>query len=576
MFKTLATYHKYLTIRKKWFALFILMIIAGVVIDFATPYFSKLFIEKIQSGNFDNVVNLLFVYLGVLILGNVFSNLKNFSGDVSAVDGALTLKSDVFRRIHDLDFAFHSNRSTGSLISIFKRGENAFWDLSDKIYQRVFTVLVGFVILIWYFARLDVRIVGIFIGSSLITILITRVLLPLNIRGRQRLNDKDDEISGIVTDNLINYETVKLFANEERELNRLKINLQEWKKIVWKYFLTYRYIDTSLGNLINLSIFLVFLLSFNLVRSASIGLSDFVLIVSAVAMFFPQLFNLVYSVRNLSQGYVDIKKYVDILDLEPDVKDPENEVKLDSVSGKIVFNDVSYSYKEGRLRAVKNINLKIEPGESVALVGRSGVGKTTLVRLLMRFFDVDKGSITIDGIDVRNFSKSKLRSFMGVVPQEPILFNNTIGYNIAYGASNASTQEIKAAAKMANLADFIETLSDKYDTHVGERGIKLSGGQKQRLAIARMILSNPDIVIFDEATSQLDSESEKLIQDAFWKAVKNKTTIIIAHRLSTVMKANRIVVMEKGKIAEEGSHKELLLKKNSLYRHFWELQITSN
>mgnify|MGYP001587229430 FL=1 len=518
----------------------------------------------------------MFIYLGTLISGNLLGNLKRYSGDKSAVEGALSLKLDVLKHIHDLDFAYHTNRSTGSLISIFKRGDNAFWDLYDRIYDRILSVVVGFVILIWYFARIDPRIVGVFIGSSIITFFISKIFIPINLKRRGLMNDKEDEISGIIADNLLNYETVKLFAKEKWELNKLASYIRDLKKLIWNFLVTFRYIDTSLGTTINVSIFLVFLIAFNLVTNSAIKISDFVLIVSAVSMFFPQLFNLVYSVRNLSQGYVDIKKYVDVLDNQIEVKDPENEVKLKEVRGEISFENVSFSYKEGRPRAVKDINLKIKPGESIALVGRSGVGKTTLVRLLMRFFDVDAGQITIDGINIKDFSKSRLRSFMGVVPQEPILFNNTIGYNISYGADNATEKEVKAATKMANLDSFIETLPEKYKTHVGERGIKLSGGQKQRLAIARMILSDPDIVIFDEATSQLDSESEKLIQDAFWKAVKNKTTIIIAHRLSTVMKVDRIVVMDKGKVAEEGSHKELLMRKDSLYRHFWELQITSD
>jgi len=209
----------------------------------------------------------------------------------------------------------------------------------------------------------------------------------------------------------------------------------------------------------------------------------------------------------------------------------------------------------------------------VALVGRSGSGKTTLGKLLMRFYDIDSGEITIDGINIKDFTKSTLRGFIGVVPQEPILFNNSIAYNIGYGKPGTAITAIRAAAKLANIDDFVESLPDKYQTEVGERGVKLSGGQKQRLAIARMILADPDIVVFDEATSHLDSESEKLIQDAFWKARRGKTTIIIAHRLSTIMRADKIVVMEHGKIRETGTHEGLLKKKDSLYSHFWNLQI---
>ena len=207
------------------------------------------------------------------------------------------------------------------------------------------------------------------------------------------------------------------------------------------------------------------------------------------------------------------------------------------------------------------------------MVGRSGSGKTTLVKLLMRFYDLSSGEILIDGINIKDFTKDTLRGFTGMVPQEPILFNNTIFYNIGYGKDNPRLKEVREAAKIANIDGFIESLPKKYDTEVGERGVKLSGGQKQRLAIARMILSDPDIVIFDEATSQLDSESEKLIQEAFWKARAGKTTIIVAHRLSTVMRADKIVVMEKGKIKEIGTHKSLLDTKDSLYSHFWNLQI---
>lgn len=561
-------------IRRFWFGLFVVLAIIGVTIDFSTPYFSKLFVERIQSGNLDNFVGLLLIYLGVLTTGNLLSNLRRFSGDKSAIDGALQLKIDVLKHIHDLDFAYHTNKSTGSLISIFRRGDNAFWDLYDRIYDRILTVIVGFFILIWYFSSVDIRIIGVFIGSSIITVVISRLLLPMNLERRKIMNDKEDEISGIIADNLINYETVKLFAKETWELKRLKTYISDLKTLIWRFIVTFRYIDTSLGSLINISIFLVFLLAFNLLTKSVIKISDFVLIVSAVSMFFPQLFNLVYSIRNLSQGYVDIKKYVDVLDNEIEVKDPEVGVIKNHVKGEIKFDRVYFSYETKKQKsALRNINLDIKPGESVALVGRSGAGKTTLVKLLMRFYDIGKGSISIDGIDIRNFKKSDLRGLMGVVPQEPILFNNTIGYNISYGKDNASKSDIIAAAKIAMIHDFVEGLPQKYNTKVGERGIKLSGGQKQRVAIARMILSNPDIIIFDEATSQLDSESERLIQEAFWKASEGKTTIVIAHRLSTIMRVDKIIVMDQGKIVETGTHRALLNNKESLYKKFWDLQI---
>ncbi|MBU2036279.1 ATP-binding cassette domain-containing protein, partial [Patescibacteria group bacterium] len=282
--------------------------------------------------------------------------------------------------------------------------------------------------------------------------------------------------------------------------------------------------------------------------------------------------NLIWGIRDIAKGFTDIEKYFSIFNYPIEVKDPENPIKKRKVKGDVDFANISYSYKEGQQNALRSLSLKIKKGESVALVGRSGAGKTTLIKLLMRFYDPEKGTIYIDGIDIKKFTKSQLRNFMGVVPQEPILFNNTISYNIGYPKINVSQKEIENASKLAHIDSFIKKLPNGYKTLVGERGVKLSGGQKQRLAIARMIVSNPDIIIFDEATSQLDSESEKYIQDSFWKVSEGKTTIIIAHRLSTAMRADRIIVLDQGKIIEEGSHTTLLNKKEGLYRKFWNLQ----
>ena len=229
-----------------------------------------------------------------------------------------------------------------------------------------------------------------------------------------------------------------------------------------------------------------------------------------------------------------------------------------------------FNYNE-REDVLKDINLNIEPGQSIAFVGESGAGKTTMTKLLLRFYDVKSGAIKLDGVDIREITKQSLRQNIGLVPQEPVLFNDTIGYNITYPKDNVSQEQLEEAVKVANLHTFIESLPKKYDTLVGERGIKLSGGQKQRLAIARAFIADPKIIIFDEATSQLDSKSEKLIQDSFWKLVENKTTIIIAHRLSTVMKADRIVVIDNGEISQQGTHQELIEHKG-IYQSLWKLQ----
>ncbi|MGB9637446.1 MAG: ABC transporter ATP-binding protein, partial [Microgenomates group bacterium] len=304
-----------------------------------------------------------------------------------------------------------------------------------------------------------------------------------------------------------------------------------------------------------------------------ISIGDFVMIASFMTGFYYVFFELLWRLRNIARYYVDIKNYFSILDEEIMVKDPEKPEKITEVKGNIDFHHVSFNYGDFRSSVLKDINLSIKAGESVAFVGRSGAGKTTLIKLLLRFYDVSEGEILLDGVNIKNLPKGQLRSYIGIVPQEPILFNNTIGYNIAYGSEKPTQKEIEEATKMANLHEFIEGLPEKYETPVGERGIKLSGGQKQRLAIARMLLSNPKIIVFDEATSNLDSESEKLIQEALWKVAQGRTVLIIAHRFSTVRKADKIVVLEDGKIVQVGSHKELIADSNGLYHYLWNLQI---
>ena len=397
-------------------------------------------------------------------------------------------------------------------------------------------------------------------------------LVKINIQRRTAFNLAEDKISGIITDNLINYETVKFFAQEQREETRLEQEFEDWSVKIWEYFNSFRLMDLTIGTLSTLGVLLIFQIIIQKLINGEITTGDMIMVATFLTGFYYQFFHLLYKLRNIAKCYVDLENYFSILDNEILIKDPESPIKVKGIKGEIKFKNINFKYPESKKNVLNNINLHIKPNESVAFVGRSGVGKTTLIKLLLRFYDADKGAVLIDGIDIKNFTKSQLRSFIGIVPQEPILFNNTIEFNIGYGNEKAKRKDIVRVSKMANLHDFIESLPKKYKTQVGERGIKLSGGQKQRLAIARMILSNPEIIIFDEATSQLDSNSEKLIQNSLWKISKNKTLLIIAHRFSTVRRAKRIVVMEKGKIAETGSH-EQLIKKKGLYYYFWRLQV---
>jgi ATP-binding cassette subfamily B protein len=287
-------------------------------------------------------------------------------------------------------------------------------------------------------------------------------------------------------------------------------------------------------------------------------------------------FNIVYKAKDYMKASVDLKKFMDIMDADPAVKESENAKDIGEISKGISFDNVSFTYTqtedgEERQYVLEDVDCDIELGKTVAFVGRSGSGKTTLAKLLMRYYDVDKGSITINGIDIKDLKLRSLRKSIGLVPQDPVMFNETIKYNISYGNPEASMNGIRRAAKSAALDEFIDSLPKGYDTVVGERGIKLSGGQRQRLAIARVILENPEIVVFDEATSQLDSENEKAIQRAFENLTEHKTTIVIAHRLSTVMNADKIVVFDEGKVVEKGTHQELM-ELDGIYAMLWKLQ----
>ncbi len=573
MIKILKRFYKFFFKKRGWAIVFIILIIASPVIDSLSPYFFKLFVDAIPSFNQTLILKILVTFIIVRFIAMIIDTGKFQVGDILGVDAGASALSTIFSHIHKLDFAFHSVKSSGSLISAFKRGDGAFWNLYFSIHFRIVDVLIRFIVLLYFFKNLNTQIFIMVIITFLLTSLITAVFVKLNILARRRVNEYEDDISGVIVDNMINFETVKLFAKEDWEQNRLVQIQSIWKKAVWKYVYTFRAFDIAMGIVINGSIFFILLYSLRLTINQTFTVGDFVLVAAFLQSFFPQLFELVWGFRDIAKSYADIQKYFELLDNKVRIQDPEQTLSPKDIKGEIRFQNVSFAYDKGKNKALKNIDIKIRQGQSVALVGRSGAGKTSLIRLLLRFFDPDSGTVLIDGVNIKDFTKSQLRKLFGVVPQEPILFNNTVLYNIKYGKPNASINEVEAASKIANIHDFILSLPEKYETQVGERGIKLSGGQKQRLAIARMVLSDPKIIIFDEATSQLDSESEKLMQEAFWKASYGKTVIIIAHRLSTVQKTDKIIVLEKGKIIEEGSHKDLLSRKDSLYSHFWNLQI---
>lgn len=571
MYKTYKLYYRFLWHYKWQMILFSIFLVGLSVSEAILPYFYKLFVDAVPQRDPVLLFKILLAYIGVRLLKLVFDLLTYYFGDSALLDTARDIRTAVFKKIQDLDFAYHLTRSTGSLISSIKRGDLAVFNFFHMVNINLVRGIISFIVLLVLFAQLKLEIAGLMLASMVLNSIFAYFLIKKNVLARVVFNKSEDSVSEVIVDNLINFETVKFFAKEFEEYKRLGSSFLPWTKALWGYANSFRAIDIVIGITGNLSMLAVLYVGLQYLLNGEISTGEFIMVLGFVNSFYGRFFDLVFQMRDVAKNNADLQSYFAVFNVDTVVKDPISPAKVESVEGEIVFDKVNFSYPEGKGDALKDFTFKVNPGESVALVGHSGAGKTTITKLLMRFYDPDSGAILIDGVDIRTITKSNLRSFMGIVPQEPILFNDTIAYNIGYGATTTDMKVIEKAAKMANLDEFIHDLPKGYETKVGERGVKLSGGQKQRLAIARMILSNPDIIIFDEATSQLDSQSEKLIQDAFWKVSKNKTTLIIAHRLSSITRADRIIVMDSGQIAEIGTHKSLL-EKNGLYAKFWKLQ----
>ncbi|NOY14884.1 MAG: ABC transporter ATP-binding protein [bacterium] len=569
--KILYHFGSFLIRYKRQFVVFSLLTVGLGVLESLQPIFYKQFIEVLPKGQWSLVVSVLVLY-GMVRFGQLVTDLLTYIiGDMVLIPAARDARLAVFRKIQDLDFAFHLNKSSGSLISAIKRGDGAFFNLFHnfnnqlRIFINLLVILISFWFLSWWVS-------GLMFVSIIINLILIYFLVKYNILTRRLFNKKEDDVSAIIVDNLLNYETVKLFAQEDYEYKRLKEVFRPWLKSLWRYANSFRLIDASLGMIGNTLMLGLSVWGAQAVFGQRISPGDFIMMLGFISSFYWRFFDLVYKLRDTAKNYSDLEDYFSLLDEPILVKDPQKPVKLAQVKGEIVFDHVWFVYEENKQSALQDFDLQIRQGQTVALVGRSGAGKTTVIKLLLRFFDIQKGRIMIDGVDIRQMKKSDLRSLFGIVPQEPILFNNTLKFNIAYGRPGAGEAEIIAAAKMAHAWEFIKNMPRGLDTMVGERGVKLSGGQRQRIAIARVILKNPKIIVFDEATSALDTESERLIQKAFWRVAKGKTTIVIAHRLSTIVRVDKIVVIDDGRVMEVGSHRELVYKRDGLYRKLWQMQ----
>jgi ATP-binding cassette, subfamily B, heavy metal transporter len=482
-----------------------------------------------------------------------------------------TLNNRTFEHLHRLSLRFHLERRTGGLSRVIERGTRGV-DLILRmgILQLAPTLLELFLVcalLVYYFNWTYVVIV---LATVAVYMWFTFAASERRIAIRREMNDSDTDANTKAIDSLLNFETVKYFGNEEVESRRFDSAMERYEKAAVKTYYSLGTLNSGQSLIFTIGMTLVMWLAARGVMSGTHTVGDFVMInAMMIQLYMPLNFmGMVY--REIKQGLVDLETMFSLLDEAPEVTDKPGAKPVEIKNAAIRFEDVSFSYDKDR-PILRNVSFEVPAGKMVAIVGPSGAGKSTISRILFRFYDIQSGRVTIDGQDIRDVTQKSVRAAIGVVPQDTVLFNDTIFYNIRYGRPDASDEAVFAAAKLAQIDEFVRTLPQGYKTMVGERGLKLSGGEKQRVAIARTILKGPPILMLDEATSALDSHTEKDIQDALDRVAKDRTTLVIAHRLSTIVHADTIIVLDKGQLVEQGTHAELIAK-NGLYASLWSRQ----
>ncbi|WP_366555066.1 ABCB family ABC transporter ATP-binding protein/permease [Aquibaculum sediminis] len=476
-----------------------------------------------------------------------------------------------FQHLHALSLRFHLERQTGGLSRVIERGTKA---IETLLNFALFSILPTFVelgltsaILWWLYGWEVAAITFVTVG---IYIVYTYRVTEWRLRLRRAMNESDQRANTRAIDALLNYETVKYFTAESRESARLEEGLRAYERAATASKTSLSLLNIGQAIIIGFGVTGLMLVAAVRVQAGTMTVGDFVA-VNAYMMQLAQPLNFIgFVYREIKQALVDMETMYTLLRVEQEITDPPGAPALKVSGGRVAFESVGFSYSPDR-PILKGVSFAIEPGQTVAVVGSSGAGKSTLSRLLFRFYDVDEGAVRIDGQDIRDVSQTSLRAAIGIVPQDTVLFNDTLAYNIAYGRPEATRAEIEEAARIASLDAFVDSLPEGYETTVGERGLKLSGGEKQRVAIARMVLKRPAIIVFDEATSALDSKTEQEILAALRAVSQGRTTLVIAHRLSTVVDADEIVVLDAGRIAERGTHNELLAR-DRLYAAMWRRQ----
>ena len=477
----------------------------------------------------------------------------------------------VFRHMHSLSLRFHLERHTGGVSRDIERGTRGISTLLTYMLFSIIPVILEFgLVAAILLAKFDWRFAAVTFTAVAVYLAFTVSVTEWRMDIRRRANELDSKANTRAIDSLLNYETVKYFNNEEYEARRYDENLQKYESAAVRNEASLGVLNIGQSLIIAVAVTLLMVLAAGGVVSKQLTLGDLVLVNGLLIQLYIPLNFLGMVYREIKQALVDMDRMFRLLKQDREVEDRPGAQALSGPSAMVRFEHVDFSY-EPRRQILFDVSFEVPAGSKVAVVGHSGSGKSTLARLLFRFYDVGAGRVSINGVDTRDLTQSSLRAAIGIVPQDTVLFNDTILYNIHYGRPEASLEEVIAAARAAHIHEFIESLPDRYESRVGERGLKLSGGEKQRVAIARALLKNPSILVFDEATSALDSETEKAIQAELDRIARGRTTLVIAHRLSTVMDADQILVLDQGRIVERGTHKELL-DRDGAYAQMWALQ----
>lgn len=560
---------------KRFFFIIIGFLVISTTLSIVKPYLLKLVIDGFTNFS-DTTLSYLLLLSLFYLLSDQFRSLIQYFTDrkilrlLVKVEYFLNMKAQ--EKLIYLSLGYHEQENTGAKIIKIERGvskvgnflESAFWEFVPTIFQFIFTIVALF--------YADWRLASSFLFFAPLFIIITYFSNKRMYPVRKKIYADYEKASGKMTQSIININAVQSFVQEKKELSsfgEIRGRVRDNEDRQWGWMM-----KVGLGRnlIVDLGRASILFIGAYLVFNGIISIGSLIFAFTLSEMAYSSLYRLSRFYDRIEEGREGVSRLITLFNADDELKVKEKGLKPKVISGEIEFKDLSFSYRESKLKALNNVNLKIIPGSFTALIGPSGGGKTTVARLIYRHYDPQKGQVLLDGKDLRDYDLRSFRKFFAIVPQEVEIFDLTVAENIAYANPKASLEEIKAAAKIANADSFINNLDKGYDSLVGERGIKLSGGQRQRVGIARAILANPKVIIFDEATSSLDSESEMLIQAAIKKISRGRTMIVIAHRLSTIRQADKIIVLEKGRVVESGNHLELGMAKSGLYAKLLKLQ----